>query len=438
MSIKYKCNECGHVFPDELNEYLENGNQVYCERCGAPFSIKIVKLKQKTKIREEDLNSKESEKEAKALVIGFILTNFILVVYFLSFTPHYQVNDIGLITFFIILGIGILEIIRAIKLFKNKGYRNKILIINTIGQVLLRKILYPSPMEKSPNSIGNEKKALKILIATMYVNFILVIFYYAIAHIFIFIYQIWLFFLIHLIIEILYFNIGLIILLKVRLLRYRFLKVNSIVQAILYNCSIVLLFIFKPNLNLILLLLLDACILFLNIKIIKNEWVLRQYLPSKYHKCHNCGSKMKNHGNYCPKCVALLVERGKGLEEIPIQKPVHKLPSDKIPPEPEESVVKNSELDESFEKKPKERENMVEFDLELLEDLSILKEKRDKKLLKKYLLKRFVVVSEQTRNELDKLSLSREEKIEILKDLAFLTSKEQKNILELLVHLCNN
>ena len=311
-------------------------------------------------------------------------------------------------------------------------------MINTIGQVLLRKLLYPSSMEKSLNSYGNEKKALKILIVTMYVNFILVNFYYAIAHILIFIFQISLFFFIYLIIEILYFSTGLIILLKARLLRYRFLKVNSIAQAILYNCIIVLLFIFNPKMNFVLLLLLDANILYLNIKIIKNKQVLSQYLPPKYHKCHNCGSKMKNHGNYCPKCVALLFERESGLEEMPVQKALHKLPLDKLPPEREESIGKNSELDESIGKKPKAGENMVEFDLELLEDLSILKEKRDKKLLKKYLLKRFVVVSEQTRNELDKLSLSREEKIDILKDLAFLTSKEQKCILELLVHLCNN
>jgi len=137
---------------------------------------------------------------------------------------------------------------------------------------------------------------------------------------------------------------------------------------------------------------------------------------------------MKNHGNYCPRCVALLVERESGLEEVPVQKASHKLPSDKIPPEPGEIVGK----------KPKVGENMVEFDLELLEDLSILKEKKDKKLLKKYLLERFIVVSEQTRNGIDKLNISREEKIDLLKDLAFLTSKEQQILLELLVHLCNN
>lgn len=364
--------------------------------------------------------------------------NFIFVIYYLSFAPQIGDANFGFILFFIILGIGILETIRGIKLFKKKEYRHRTLMINTIGQVFLRKLLYPSSMEKSLNSNRNEKKALIILIATMYVNFILVIFYYVISCIFFFVIRIFFFLLIYLIITILYFSIGLIILLKIKLLGYRFLKVNSIVQAIFYNCIMVLLFIFPPKLNPVSLLLLDAGILYLNIKIIKNEQALRQYLPPKYHICLKCGSKIKNHGNYCPKCVALLVERENGLEEVSVQKTVHKLPSDKISPERAEIVEKKSELEEPNGKKPKAGENMDDFDLELLEDLSILKEKKDKKLMKKYLLKRFIIVSEQTRNEIDELNLSREEKIDLLKDLAFLTSKEQQNLLELLVQLFIN
>jgi len=380
--------------------------------------------------------------------------NFILVVYFLTFTAPLlfykiiRVNITGYIIFIIILGFGILEIIRAIKLFKKKEYQYRTLMINTIGQVLLRKLLYPSPKEKSLNSNGNEKKALKILIAVMYVNFILVNFYYSITHhLFFFVYNISLFFFIYLIIEILYFSNGLIILLKVKLLGYRFLKVNSIVQAIFYNCIMILLFIFNPyspnplfglNLYIALLLLLDASILYLNIKIIKNKRILKQYLYSKSHNCHNCGSKMKNQGKYCPKCRSILVEKEDGLGEVPIQKVVQKHPSDKIPTQPEEFVAKRFELEEIVGKKSKTGENKEEFIGVLLEDLSIFKEKKDKKILKKYLLERFVVVSKQTRNEIDKLNISREEKIDLLKDLAFLTGKEQQNLLELLVHLYNN
>ena len=441
LPIKYNCKECGQFFPEELNEYLENGNETYCDLCGAPFSIKIVKFNQKTKFKEEDLNSKENVKEAQKMLKVFIFMIFIFVFYFLTFTaPMFRLiqgNYIQYIIFLMIIGLGILEIIRAIKLFKKKAYRHRTLKMNTIGQIFLRKLLYPSSKEKSLNSNGNEKKALKILIGTMYVNFILFNFYFSITHnLFFFVYQISIFFLIYLTIEILYFSIGLIILFKVKLLGYRFLKVNSIVQAIIYNCIMVLLFIFEPTpypefglgLYIVLFLLLDARVLYLNIIIIKNKQIFRQFFPPKSHNCHNCGSKMVSHRNFCLKCLALLVERENGLEEAPIQEPFQKPPLDKISPEPEETVRKN----------PKTGETKEKFDKVLLEDLSIFKEKKDKKLLKKYLLERFVVVSKQTRNEIDKLNLSREEKIDLLKDLAFLTSKEQQHLLELLVHLYNN
>ncbi len=443
-SKNHRCHNCGIKIKNNWRN---------CPECGAPVSIKIVKFKQKAKFKEENLNSKENEKEAQKILIGFIFMNFILIIYFLTFIQGLfykiiQVNFTGYIIFIIILGLGIFETIRAIKLLRNREYRHQPLMINTIGQVLLRKLLYPSSQGNNLSSNGNEKKALKILIATMYVNFILVNFYYSITHhLFFFVYQISLFFFIYLIIEILYFSIGFIILLKVRLLGYRFLKVNSIVQAIFYNCIMVLLFIFNQytpnpyfglNLHFVLLLLLDVSILYLTIKIIKNEQILRQYLPPKNHNCHNCGSKMKNHRKFCPKCVALLVERKNGLEELPMQKAVQKRSPDKITLKPEEIVEKRAKLEEPIGEKLKEGENMREFDLEFLEDLSILKEKKDKKIVKKYLLERFVVVSKQTRNEIDKLNISREEKIDFLKDLAFLTSKEQGYLLELLVHLYKN
>ena len=41
----YICRECGHVFPNELSEYIENKIQVYCEMCGTPFSLMGVDFK---------------------------------------------------------------------------------------------------------------------------------------------------------------------------------------------------------------------------------------------------------------------------------------------------------------------------------------------------------------------------------------------------------
>ncbi len=41
----YICRECGHVYPEELSEYIENKIQVYCEMCGTPFSLVGVDFK---------------------------------------------------------------------------------------------------------------------------------------------------------------------------------------------------------------------------------------------------------------------------------------------------------------------------------------------------------------------------------------------------------
>ena len=41
----FVCQECGHVFPSELSTYIEKKTQVYCEKCGSPFSLEGVAFK---------------------------------------------------------------------------------------------------------------------------------------------------------------------------------------------------------------------------------------------------------------------------------------------------------------------------------------------------------------------------------------------------------
>lgn len=41
----YVCSECGYSFPHELSHLIESKVQVYCEKCGTPFSIEGVKFK---------------------------------------------------------------------------------------------------------------------------------------------------------------------------------------------------------------------------------------------------------------------------------------------------------------------------------------------------------------------------------------------------------
>ena len=41
----YVCRECSYVFPKELSQLIEDKVQVYCEMCGAPFSLTGVEFK---------------------------------------------------------------------------------------------------------------------------------------------------------------------------------------------------------------------------------------------------------------------------------------------------------------------------------------------------------------------------------------------------------
>ncbi|MFO8019166.1 MAG: hypothetical protein R6U96_11060 [Promethearchaeia archaeon] len=56
---KYVCKECGHILSTELSELLEKKVQVYCEKCGTPFELEGIKLK------ERNFNKKEEEKQPK-------------------------------------------------------------------------------------------------------------------------------------------------------------------------------------------------------------------------------------------------------------------------------------------------------------------------------------------------------------------------------------
>jgi len=41
----YICRTCNYAFPDELSHLIESNIQVYCERCGSPFSLEGVKFR---------------------------------------------------------------------------------------------------------------------------------------------------------------------------------------------------------------------------------------------------------------------------------------------------------------------------------------------------------------------------------------------------------
>ncbi len=72
----YICRECGHVYPEELSEYIENKIQVYCEMCGTPFSLEGIDFKNPPSLAPSEpkgphIPYKRAEK-SKSKLIGLI------------------------------------------------------------------------------------------------------------------------------------------------------------------------------------------------------------------------------------------------------------------------------------------------------------------------------------------------------------------------------
>lgn len=68
----YICRECGYVYPEELSEYIEKRVQVFCERCGTPFSLEGVSFKRSTPTPPSQPKVPLSPYKKKSKLSGFI------------------------------------------------------------------------------------------------------------------------------------------------------------------------------------------------------------------------------------------------------------------------------------------------------------------------------------------------------------------------------
>jgi len=68
----YICRECGYVYPEELSEYIEDRIQVFCERCGTPFSLEGVNFKRSTPTPPSEPRVPYSPYKRKSKLSGFI------------------------------------------------------------------------------------------------------------------------------------------------------------------------------------------------------------------------------------------------------------------------------------------------------------------------------------------------------------------------------
>ena len=86
--IIYVCKECGYVFPSELKHLIEKKTQVYCENCGAPFSLEGVSFKKaefpyrKDKIKAHIVKSDNSVSNLNKIIQFFNAISFIPILIF--------------------------------------------------------------------------------------------------------------------------------------------------------------------------------------------------------------------------------------------------------------------------------------------------------------------------------------------------------------------
>lgn len=128
-------------------------------------------------------------------------------------------------------------------------------------------------------------------------------------------------------------------------------------------------------------------------------------------------------------------------EKKPIETDVESFPIKPLPKEEniitepgikiEEKQVRLNEPEETSVEKEKERKE-DELELRLHESLLPVKNEKDKKLVKEYFAKIFTLLSKDMIQQISNLDISKEEKRELLEELAFLTKEEQVKYVEAL------
>jgi len=123
-----------------------------------------------------------------------------------------------------------------------------------------------------------------------------------------------------------------------------------------------------------------------------------------------------------PVAVPIREEEKKEIEEIP-RVPIQKLPE-------EQPVFKEEEKE-----KMKAKDLRKKTKLKIHESLLPIKDKKDKELITEYFTKIFAVLSTDLRNQVLDLKISKKEKKDLLKEVAFLSAEDQIKYVEGLVNM---
>ena len=467
---KYNCKECGFLFPDELSELIDKKTQVYCEKCGKPFSIKGVVFKpaiiqppspppksstEKKPIVQKppsqrhppyEFAEKDREKFHNAIrhlnkytSIPILIVSILLLVFaslsiinvVTYFQAQYLSYNINLIITNISLGacgiaISVYDMKYISQKIKEKKYSDIVVdsfcwgivgcVIYGVGVILIFKgivILIYNILENKhlgynlKYSLNNFSATLGVIIlvlaaASTFVNFTSLTYFGFVA-------------------RVVFLSITIVAL----YIDYRYKEEIREKRKFIINDAVLffILGILGVTFGAAGIFILFKGILFFFLIYVKppeEEIVLLE--PVAELAIHMAREITKEED------VKIIEEKTPPEEEEPPEIELSK----KQVKELKEHAKKTEKLKKELEKKPTVEK---EIELKLHESLLPVKDDKDKELVKHYFTRIFTVLSKELKTQINELKISKKEKKELLKELAFLTREEQLKYIDAIVEL---
>ncbi len=441
MSKKvFTCNNCGFVFPEELIHLIKTRVQVYCEKCGTPFTLG------KPEIKNDYFISRPKKSSSS-------LTNSIQILNKFSYIPILVVS----IIFCILIGIsprlfflGIVGI--AIALYdiafvspKIKSNRYDLIVLDSFCMGILGCIIYgtgvlilikglliliyslsnPENKDRKMYDFGLElKNSLNNFSALAGFLIILLAFSSIIELLNIIPPGIFILFLLMAVIT-LFIDLGL--RRKIKMARkFKIFEALGIFILGVIGCVFAASGIFVLLKGIICLFLMVGEPSEVSRKEITTVEEKPTYPPPKYIEPKEPIQEEKPEEFY-PKEKEIEIKEIKEPSdyEIPPTKQTIEKPVEKI---------EEKEPTKDEDKKPEMKEE-EDFELKLHESLLPVKDEKDKELVMEYLSKIFTVLSKDLRKQIIDLKIPKKEKKELLKELAFLAKEEQIRYIEAIINL---
>ncbi|KKN36806.1 hypothetical protein LCGC14_0769830 [marine sediment metagenome] len=470
MSI-YICRECNYAFPNELSHLIEQNIQVYCERCGSPFSLEGVKFKTaptpiRQKVKRVTLLSQKPTASIEKLIQFLNVISFLpfLIFSFISFGLIAEIAFNGYNWFYILIDRSSLGIISLVLLsydrvyiypkIKEKKYNEVFLhslcwgIVGSVFfglgvLILIKGVLIVIFTIFNPNNKDLRVYDYGLIIKGSLNDFsaqlgFLIIFlgiynlYFGKVYFDVFNFN-------FMMLEFPFFGgfplMGLIymgfllISIAALLIDFRLRSKIHKKEKLKYRDSIYLFFLgvfscafFAAGI----FVLLKAITMFILILFKPTKTPQQRQIETK--SPYNIASQriLKQQEN------RIFSEREPELKEI--VKPTISQPE--LTPIPEPREIKGEEEKITLKSVKREKEKKAkELKLQLHDSLLPVKDEKDKKLVQEYFTKIFAVLSKDLRKQIIDLKIPKRERKELLEELAFLAKEEQIKYIEALVLL---